>query len=913
MSLYTGILLVTLALLLVTLVSIYSNRAISLSMKNSCVALCAMIALAALGEWCGVMLDGADPATIPLHTAAKVVEFCAAPVIGVATAQCYSRVRKPLGMGLLVLAHTVFQVAAAFHGWVFYIDGNNIYHRSAWYGVYMVVFSASLLYSFVSIIREEESYQRRPDATLVATLLFLVAGIVIQMSDSALRVDFLSVAIGNQLLYDHRCKIIAQMDGLTDLLNRRCYDKDIERLQPPAVILGMDVDRFKTLNDTCGHAAGDFYLKAVAEAIRQVYGPYGFCYRCGGDEFCVILDKGLDRVEELNDRFQRKLAEMRQQDERVPQVSIGCARYEEGDHIRKVIEDADTMMYGRKQQRETDGKRDNNLNNELVERLLLTYFDSVVLIDTETDTVVPLSQGLVGRLGEFIPADGSYSGTADAVAERLVQPEARGPLRMDLELSCIRERLNQQEAYSVEFHTELGDNGGFAYRRMTFRYRDAQRRMILLVCEDASKVMAEDMDPLTGLYDSEGFHRRVTEWIAGHPGQRYRIHRYDIDRFKDINGIYGYDMGNRLLQDCGRHMKQHDTKDSFAAHLNADHFVRFCSEDSPSPQAYYDGFAEAFANYRLKIPIALHMGVYDLCEPGCDSFTMSYKALLALQQAKGKSDREIVYYEKGMMDTEVERQELLNEVDRAIANEEFEVWFQPQVDYLDGRLLGAEALIRWRHPEKGLLAPGVFIPVLESSEQIADVDRYMVGRTCAYVKKWMEELPDYRQEASVNLSRTVIHQPGFAREIRALVDSCGVPPERLHLEITESAYVQDSEKLLAVVRQLRGYGFAIEMDDFGSGYSSLNTLKDIDIDVLKLDMKFLSDDRNSQRSKDIISSVIHMAQVLHLPVLAEGVETKEQADMLLDFGCRRMQGYYFSRPVPAEEYERMLRSGTTRV
>ena len=323
MSLYTGILLVTLALLMVTLVSIYSNRAISLSMKNGCVALCAFIALAALGEWCGVMLDDADPTMIPLHTAAKAVEFCAAPVIGIATARCYSKVRKQLGMGLLVLAHAVFQAVSAFRGWVFCIDENNGYHRGPWYGVYVLVFSATLVYCFACIIREEKSYQRRPDATLVATLLFLVTGIVIQMSDSTLRVDFLCVAIGNQLLYDHRCKIIAQMDGLTYLLNRRCFEKDIERLQPPAVILGMDVDRLKTLNDTCGHTAGDFYLKAVAETIRQVYGPYGFCYRYGGDEFCVILDKGLDRVEELNDRFRQTLAALREQDERVPQVSIG--------------------------------------------------------------------------------------------------------------------------------------------------------------------------------------------------------------------------------------------------------------------------------------------------------------------------------------------------------------------------------------------------------------------------------------------------------------------------------------------------------------------------------------------------------------------------------------------------------------
>ena len=777
MGLYFGVVLVALAMLMVTLVSVYSNRTISADMKRGCVAVCVFIGTALLGEWAGVMLDGADLSLRGLHIAVKTAEFCVAPAIGVATAHCYSSaVQRTRFMVIFAAAHAGLEIVSAFFGWVFYVDGDNIYHRGSLYWVYVIAFSFSILYCFACVIREEADYQRRPDATLVATLVFLVTGIAIQMSASELRVDFLCVAIGNQLLYDHRCKIISQLDGLTELLNRRCYEKDLERLQPPAVILSMDVDRFKCLNDTYGHAAGDFYLKAVAKALRKVYGRFGACYRCGGDEFCVILDRDLARVEELNDRFRQTLQELRRTDQRMPEISIGYARYDtETQQLSDVVREADDMMYGQKQDEQ----------------------------------------------------------------ERVRQEETR--------------------------------------------------------------------DPMTGLYDTVGFHRRIAAWIQEHPGRRYRICRYNIDRFKDINGIYGYDMGNRLLRDCGQHMRLHDTEDSFSAHLNADHFARFCSEDSPSPQAYYDGFVEGFADYKLKIPISMHMGVYDLCEPDCDSFTMSYKALLALQIAKGKSERQIVYYEKGMMDAELEQQELLNDVERGIRQEEFEVWFQPQVNYRTRQLLGAEALIRWRHPERGLLQPGMFIPVLESSEQIVEVDRYVLGKTCDYVRRWQAELPEQSVQASVNLSRIAVHRPHAAERIRKIVDDRQVPASCIRLEVTESAYVEEPEKLASLLAELRAQGFFIEMDDFGSGYSSLNTLKDMDVDMLKLDMKFLSGDRTSQRSRDIISAVINMAGVLKLPVIAEGVETKEQADMLLSFGCELMQGYYFSRPVPAEEYEQMLR------
>lgn len=302
------------------------------------------------------------------------------------------------------------------------------------------------------------------------------------------------------------------------------------------------------------------------------------------------------------------------------------------------------------------------------------------------------------------------------------------------------------------------------------------------------------------------------------------------------------------------------------------------------------------------------MGIYDLCEPDCDSFTMSYKALLALQDTKGKFNRHISYYQKGMMDIEVEQQEFLNDIDSAIENEEFEVWFQPQTDYRTKRLIGAEALIRWRHPVKGLIPPGAFLPVFENSSRIIDLDRYMIIKVCRFMRRWIDSMPGMPVIVSVNLSRIDIQRPNFAKKLKKLVDCYSIPVHNIRLEITESIYMENSEALISVVNELKNEGFIIEMDDFGSGYSSLNMLKDINIDILKLDMRFLSGGYSSENSKVIISSIISMAKALRLPVIAEGVETREQAEMLLGFGCCRMQGYYFSKPVPADEYEKMLKT-----
>lgn len=546
----------------------------------------------------------------------------------------------------------------------------------------------------------------------------------------------------------------------------------------------------------------------------------------------------------------------------------------------------------------------------LMRRIFRERFAGIVFIDCATQAVQRLNESVAGSLGNFFLFDGTpyNEQIRQMVLKELPESRAQATInRLSFETVCAE--LKKKSVYEADFFN-VRVNDKQAFLRISFEYEDETKKRVLFFAENISDLIATETDPLTGIYNVSGFFRRIEQWIAENPGRRYRMQRYDLDYFKDINGVYGHELADNLLLDIVRYMKSYDTPDSFSAHMNADHFARFCADDERSVTECYQNFENAFASYNLSIPISMHMGVYDLYEENKDPSTMAYKSLLALQEVKKDMNKRIGYYEHGMMDKETESLQLLKDVDSAIKNEEFEVWFQPQIDYSKKRFFGAEALVRWRHAVKGFLPPNTFIPVLEKSNYISKVDLFVIKKTCEYMRKWQNEMPDKRVKISVNLSRKDVLNPSFLGEMESIVEKYGVPRETLHLEITESAYMKDGESLEKEVSALRDHGFAVEIDDFGAGYSSLNSLKDMNFDKLKLDMKFLSDTTNAAKGQTIVSTIILMSKRLGVPVIAEGVETKEHAEMLHSFGCDEMQGYYFSKPVCAEDFEKLL-SGKT--
>lgn len=530
--------------------------------------------------------------------------------------------------------------------------------------------------------------------------------------------------------------------------------------------------------------------------------------------------------------------------------------------------------------------------------------DAMALIDVGTCRAMRIKALPTGELEPVLSRndDLTYDQLVRQDFPKIMESHDYAQMGDALKLSTVMMGLEESDSYDVTLRLMSGSSHKLKYLKMRYTYLSERREAIMLTCEDITDIVSSGSDVMTGLYNFTGFYKRVEEWIKAHPGRRYRIHRYDLDGFKNVNGTFGYDAGNRLLINFGRYMRMNDTEDSFSAHLNADHFVRFSSDDSISPQECYERFLAYFKDYELHYPLPLHIGVYDLCEPDCDFYSMSYKALLALQSIKGDFSTRIAYYKPSMLTSTQARVELLGDAEKAISEEQFKVWFQPQVDYAEGVLTGAEALIRWDHPEKGMIPPGEFLPLFERSRLITKVDKYMWDRSCRYIRHWLDM--GLNVPVSVNISRIDIYDMDLRGFFTELVKKYDIPTTMLRLEITESFYMDNPRRMISTVDSFREAGFIVEMDDFGAGYSSLNILKDLNIDVLKLDMRFLSDfDGTDNKGGVILRSVVQLAQDLKMKVIAEGVETREQAEFLKSIGCTCMQGYYFSKPIPAEKFE----------
>ncbi len=413
------------------------------------------------------------------------------------------------------------------------------------------------------------------------------------------------------------------------------------------------------------------------------------------------------------------------------------------------------------------------------------------------------------------------------------------------------------------------------------------------------------INDVTGIYKRWTFYDTLSEELRKHPDKKYVLMRGDLDRFKLFNDTFGVGEGDRLLRMIGDLCRTYEREMLAYGYLGNDHFVICVEKDKIEPDNVIAEVTGLLSKHFPNFDFVMRLGIYEIEDPSMDATLMCDRAFLALRSVKGAYAKRYAYYDESMRYHLLEEQEITGDMEKALEAGQFVPYFQPQYDYATGRLCGAEALVRWKHPEKGLIPPGKFLPIFEENGFITEMDLHLWEKVCALVQRWQQmglsEVP-----ISVNISRRDIYHPQLCQKLTDILNKYGLTTERLRLEITETAYMDDAEQLIRVVDELREHGFFVEMDDFGSGYSSLNTLKDVPVDLLKLDMKFLSDYDKNSRSGNILRSVIRMTHWLKLPVLAEGVESKEQAEYLRSMGCFLMQGYYFARPMTAEDFEELL-------
>ena len=408
-------------------------------------------------------------------------------------------------------------------------------------------------------------------------------------------------------------------------------------------------------------------------------------------------------------------------------------------------------------------------------------------------------------------------------------------------------------------------------------------------------------DTLTGLFNRPAFEARVKEILAA-SDETYYMMCSNIKDFKLINELCGSDVGDALLIAQANQIRGDEAGDSISARMYADKFCTLLPKRDFNEDAIQEHMA-AVMDRVLSVPLKTHFyfGVYEIVDKTEPVWTMCDKAMMAIDVIRGSYEQYFNFYKEDLFQRIIREKEIIGEFDKALENDEFHMFLQPQIAN-DGRLVGAEALVRWIHPGKGMISPSDFIPVLEKSGLIHRLDLRMWEKAAQQLEKWKRE---GRNDLyiSVNISTRDFYLIDIHEAFRELVKKYDFDIKNLKLEITESALMKDVRKIMKNMDELHELGYDIEIDDFGSGYSSLGMLKDIHADVLKIDMIFLQGTGNEERSSTILKNVISMSKELGMPVITEGVETQAHVDFLRSAGCDMFQGFYVSKPLPVEHFE----------
>ena len=410
-------------------------------------------------------------------------------------------------------------------------------------------------------------------------------------------------------------------------------------------------------------------------------------------------------------------------------------------------------------------------------------------------------------------------------------------------------------------------------------------------------------DKLTGLFTKEHLFNLIRNKVATNKDSSYSIALLDIKDFKMTNDIFGNEVGDSVLKRVANWIRENAAKEWIFGRLSGDAFGICYPTGSVRLDVVEQRLSKfVISNGSIDQHILMHVGIYNVTDPSIDISIMFDRAHLALTTIKNEFNVHIAIYDDNMRDQVLWNQKISTELEAAIENRQVVPYLQPIVNN-NGTIIGAEALVRWIHPEEGFLPPFKFIPVFEKNGMIAQVDKYIWRSACEIISSWKGDKANLF--ISVNISPKDFYFMDVYAEIKALVEEFKIEPSRLRIEITETVMMTEAESRMAILSKFRESGFIVEMDDFGSGYSSLNQLKDMPLDVLKIDMKFLSKAEDNHRAETILRNVLRLSSDLGLFSLTEGVETEDQYKMLNEMGCNLFQGYYFAKPMSVADFEKL--------
>lgn len=512
------------------------------------------------------------------------------------------------------------------------------------------------------------------------------------------------------------------------------------------------------------------------------------------------------------------------------------------------------------------------------------------------------------ELFEGVPED-----TAPFSAVILMLPAAPEELRLlrtgshDLPILMVTEHPEEQEELrmlTLGVDDYIRFSPGLVCCRVDKAIRQYERRGALPESVVRELRHRAEHDALTGIYNQMAFYRTAAQLLQN-ASASYVLVRWNIERFKLVNDMYGIQAGNGILCAMAEVLSRELPEGSVYGRLNADHFAACIPTESLRLEELLESLQRQVERFHVQQTVTVSAGVYRVENPSLPVDQMCDRANLALQTIKGNYKCHIAWYTEQMWEDMLREQEIRSTMEEALHQRQFQVYLQPVYSLSEGRAVSAEALVRWIRPGGEVVGPDAFIPLFEKNGFIAELDLYVWTEVCRYLqerqRKGLAPIP-----ISVNISRASLYLPETCGRICDVTKRFGIAPSLFRLEITESAYVEEPERIREAAEELRGKGYLILMDDFGSGYSSLNTLKDLPMDIIKLDTKFLQGFERGGRVGTVLVSILRMARWLGLPVIAEGVETQEQVDFLYSAGCDRIQGYCFAKPMCTREFEQQI-------
>ena len=726
------------------------------------------------------------------------------------------------------------------------------------------------------------------------------------------RVDSLTLALHRE---NERLQHISLTDALTGIRNRMALRQDFDAyLGHEVMVMMLDLNNFKRINDTRGHDEGDRILRETGQLLRDTFGEQ-YCYRYGGDEFLVIVPD----ISEAE--FRRKL-------EAMPgwgsggnaAFSAGCvhAFLSGPDTLRDAINSADEKMYQikraraprqpapergrpgpRTQPEEYTVGRMRAFLEEMGEKYdLARVVDPIEcrILDLREDGKISRNESCYGIWN----AEQKCINCSSAIACRTGCHQEKA--------EHFRDNIYFIQSTPVKLRLEDGGVYDAVVELVSVKQESdypANDREAENIGTRAAHYLAHH-DSLTNVLNADSFYELAREMIRSSPEISWTIVTANIMNFRLINTLFGETKGNEaLVRTASLLLQLAEDARGLCGRLGGDQFALllpragFAEEAlTETARALTESFSSGIYTFRI------HFGVYETDDPSVPVSVMCGRANSALRTIRGDMTRTAAYFDDSLLEKLLLEQKVISGFAEALREGQFVMYLQPLAEN-DGTILGGEALVRWRRPDGTLLPPGDFIDILENAGLIHLLDMYIWEQAARVLRAW-KGTDKGHLSISVNMSAKDFYSIDVYEVLTELVDRYGVDSALLHLEITESALLTEPEKSDAVVSRLRNRGFLVEIDDFGKGYSSLGLLKNIRANVLKIDMSFLREIRDHDRSRIILSSVIRLAESLGMDVITEGVETEQQLQALTEMGCRHFQGYYFSRPVPVETFEGLL-------